>query len=162
MFLIPKQFWKCFKDCTHLSGNGYSMICCYFLWKWPWCLLWISFILHSGLSPSLSHDLNLIHTQATCSFFPGSFHLPLHRLALFGAPSMKWHAEPACHGSFITKITFPCFSWCQMDIETEDVKKPNFSSGLTFKSIRFKPNTNRIWCSFSQVTVEKPNLGGLP
>lgn len=63
------------------------------------------------------------------------------------------------HGGFITKITFPCSSQCWMDIETENVKKSNFNSGLAFKSIYFKPNTRWIWCSFSQVIVEKSKFG---
>lgn len=96
-----------------------------------------------------SHGLNLILTQAVCGFFPASSHLPVHIMALPGALSVKWHAEAAFHGSFITKIIFPCFSYCQMYMKMENGKKPDFSSGFLFKSISFKTNANWIWCSFS-------------
>lgn len=51
--------------------------------------------LHLSLKPLIlsSHHLNLIPTQAVRGFFLGSFHLPLHIMALSGALSVKRRAE---------------------------------------------------------------------
>ena len=64
-----------------------------------------------------SHPLFLwlkpdMHTDCL-EFVPRLLSWRLYIMALPGALSMKWHGQLASCGSFITKVTFPCASWCQ-------------------------------------------------
>lgn len=162
VFLIHKQFWKCLEVCILLSGNGYLTVNCYFL-KMSMFMLITSDHFHFSFQLLIlfSYCLNLICTQTAWSLFPGSFPWRLHVMALPGALSMKWHGQLASCGQLYNQSHISMLFLVSMGIEIENVKKSNFSSGLTFKSVYFNLTTKWIWCSFLQVIVGNPKFGRL-